>query len=230
MDRLDKERPDLADKVASGEIKPTQAIREMKKDEVVKKIAALPEGKYRVIYADPPWSYNDTREGLGAGDDAQGGVDWASTAAQNHYPTMPLSDICALDVKSLAADDCVLLMWGTFPLLSDGLEVIKAWGFKYKTAFVWDKIRGSFGHYHKANAEILFIATNGSCTPDLSDTKESQIGRFPRTVHSRKPNEWRDLIDKLWSRGPRIELFQRKEKVPTHWHVWGAESVEKAAA
>jgi N6-adenosine-specific RNA methylase IME4 len=228
MDRLDKERPDLADKVVRGELKPTEAIRAMKKEDVVKRIAALPAGKYRVIYADPPWSYNDTREGLGSGDNAQGGVDRASSAAKNHYPTMSLSDICALDVKSLAAPDSVLLCWATSPLLPEALEVLKTWGFKYKTHFVWDKTHGSFGHYHKAEAELLLVATRGACTPDV-DIKESQIQRFPRSGHSRKPSEFRDLIDRIWSKGPRIELFQRKDAVPSHWSVWGAESVEVAA-
>jgi N6-adenosine-specific RNA methylase IME4 len=217
MDRLDKNRPDLADRVARGEMKPTEAMREMKKEEVVKKIAALPDGKYRVIYADPPWSYNDELAVSGY------------TAALDHYPTMPLSEICVLDVKSLAASDSALLMWGTFPLLPDALEVIKALGFKYKTAFVWDKKRGSFGHYHRTEAELLLIATRGSCTPDL-DTKENQIQRLLRTDHSRKPSEFRDMIDRMWPHGPRIELFQRKEAVPKHWHVWGAESVEMSEA
>lgn len=213
--------PELAAKVAAGEVKPTAAHRQLKKQQVAEKVSALPEGKYRIIYADPPWSYNDTREGLGAGDGQS--VDRASTAAKNHYPTMTLAEIQALDVKSLAAPDAVLFMWATYPLLPEALEVVKAWGFKYKTAFVWDKQRGTFGHYHTAESELLFVCTRGACTPDV-EQKERQIQRWVRAEHSRKPDDARAMIDRLYVHGPRIELFRRGE-APEGWHVWGNEAV-----
>jgi N6-adenosine-specific RNA methylase IME4 len=223
MDRFDKERPDLADKVASGELKPTEAVRRMRKDEVVKKIAALPDGKYRVIYADPPWDYNNELDVAG----------YRRVAATEHYPAMPLSEICALDVRGLAATDSVLLLWATSPLLAQAFDVVKARGFTYKTHFVWYKGRGAFGHYHKANCELLLVATRGSCVPD-ADERADQMQNFARGRHSHKPEEWRELIDRLWPRGPRIELFQRKDAVPNHCHVWGAEAADstsmKAAA
>jgi N6-adenosine-specific RNA methylase IME4 len=210
---LRSKRPDLAAKVRSGEMKPTEAMRQMKKDEVVKKIAALPDGKYRVIYADPPWDYNNEFDVAG----------YTTVAATDHYPVMPLSKICALDVKSLAVPGSVLLLWATFPLLPQALEVVKAWGFTYKTAFVWHKSRGAFGHYHKADAELLLLATRGSwCVPDIDD-KVSQVQSFARANHSRKPDEWRELIDRLWPHGSRIELFARGH-TSIRWHVWGAES------
>lgn len=220
MDKLAKERPDLALKVQRGEMKPTEAMRQLKKDRVAQKVKELPKDKYRVIYADPPWAYNDSRSGLGAGDE-QGGVDRASTAARNHYPTMSMSEISALDVKSLAADDCVLFCWATFPLLPEQIEAVKAWGFKYKTAFVWNKGRGSFGHYHKAEAELLLVCTRGSGVPD-AETRENQIQSFSRTGHSRKPDEFRALIDRLYNHGSRIELF-RRGSAPEGWNIWGAE-------
>jgi N6-adenosine-specific RNA methylase IME4 len=100
--------------------------------------------------------------------------------------------------------------------------MVSSWGFKYKTAFVWDKESGSFGHYHNAAAELLLIATRGSCLPD-AETKADQVQQFPRIGHSRKPEEWRDLIDQLYKHGPRIELFHRGE-APENWEVWGNES------
>ena len=220
---LRRERPDLAKKVRDGEMKPTAALRRMKKDAVAGKVTKLPKGKYRVIYADPPWQYNDERSGLGAGD-STGGVDRASTAARNHYDTMAKAELCALDVKTLAAKDSVLFCWATFPLLPGCLDVVAAWGFKYKTAFVWDKGRGSFGHYHTAEAELLLVCTRGSCTPD-ADKREKQIQRHPRAEHSRKPEEFRAMIDRLYPHGPRIELF-RRGGLPKGWNAWGAE-VEK---
>lgn len=227
-EKLVKDRPDLAQKVASGEVKPAAARREMKKAEVAKKVEALPEGKYRVIYADPPWQYNDSREGLGAGSGATEGVDRASTAAKDHYPTMSMSELAALDVKSMAADDCVLFCWATAPLLPEQIELTKAWGFKYKTFFVWDKGKGSFGHYHTAEAEILLICTRGSGTPDIS-ARENQVQRWPRGAHSRKPEEARDMIDRLYPKGARVELFRRGD-APDGWVVWGNEAEQQSEA
>jgi N6-adenosine-specific RNA methylase IME4 len=77
---------------------------------------ALPEGKHRVLLVDAPWRYSDERAGL------------ATTAAEDHYPTMSVAELCALDIGALAADDSVLLCWATFPLLPDALETVKAWG------------------------------------------------------------------------------------------------------
>lgn len=197
----------------NGDVKPTEAMRLTHRDLLPKKIAALPEDKFRVIYADPPWAYNDARQ---TGDNRE------TTGVDAHYASMPLEDIKAMDVKSLAAPDSVLLMWGVFPLLPEVLEVIEAWGFKYKTAFVWDKERTNFGSYHDARAEILLIGTRGSCTPEI-DQKEKQVQSFPRTKHSAKPEEWRNLIDRLWPSGPRIELFHRGTG-PEGWTTWGGQS------
>ena len=203
-------------KVLEG-AKTREAERAVRNSEIAAKVTALPKGKYRVIYADCPGKYNDDRAGLG---------DSAFTAAADHYPPMSGSELCALDVVSLAADDSVLLYWATFPLLPDALEVVRAWGFTYKTAFVWNKERGAFGNYHKADAELLLVCTRGSCTPD-SDIKESQVQTFPRTKHSAKPEEFRALIDRLWPHGPRIELFARGE-VPPGWTAWGPELIARA--
>lgn len=194
-------------------MKPTEALRQIKKAEVAAKVLELPDDIYRVIYIDPPWQYNDARQ---TGDHRE------STGALHHYSTMPLSELKELDVGSLAAEDSVLLCWATFPLLPDALDLVKTWGFTYKTAFVWDKGHGAFGSYHDAEAELLLIATCGSCTPDI-DEKEKQIQRFQRGRHSAKPDEWRYLIDRLWPNGPRIEMFCRGAK-PDHWDTWGAEA------
>ena len=98
--------------------------------------------KYRVIYADPPWSYSDRQDtGMLGG-------------AVKHYDTMPLEDICALPVP--AADDAVLFLWVTSPMLEDSFRVINAWGFKYKSSFVWDKVAHNMGHYNIHGSKILF--------------------------------------------------------------------------
>ena len=159
---------------------------------------------YRVIYADPPWSYNDKQnvEVLGG--------------AEKHYLTMPLQDICDLPVPS--ADNAVLFIWVTSPLLEDVFKVIKSWGFKYKSSFVWDKVAHNMGHYNSVRHEFLLIATKGSCTPDVQKLYDSVVS-IERTEHSRKPKEFRDMIDTLYPYGDRLELFARE--APKGWDVWG---------
>lgn len=104
----------------------------------------------------------------------------------------------------------------------DGLRVVSAWGFQYKTAFVWAKGRGPFGNYHTASAELLIVATHGSCLPE-ADKREDQVQTVPRPGgHSVKPEEFRAMIDRLYPTGPRVELFARGG-VPEGWRGWGNE-------
>lgn len=212
MHAVERHSPELLEKVARGEVKGMQAVREVKRATLAGRVAALPADKHRVIYADPPWKYGDEREGL----------EKEGTAAAAQYPTMPTTDICALDIKSITAPDAVLFMWATFPLLEDALEVIKAWGFKYKTAIVWDKQRSNVGNYHDARAELLMIATRGSCPIEI-DTRPKQVQSIARGKHSAKPEEFRALIDQMYPTGPRIELFRRGD-MPKGWKAWGNEA------
>lgn len=205
-------------KVKAGEIKPTVALRQQKAATLSTRIAALPAGTFRVLYADPPWKYGDDRAGL----------EKADTAAAAQYPTMTTSAICELadhegrTVRQLAQPDAVLFMWATFPLLEDALQVIKAWGFDYKTAFVWDKERSNIGNYHDARAELLMIGVRGSCPIEISK-RFPQVQALPRGRHSEKPEAFRELIDTMYPTGPRVELF-RRGAAPKGWVIWGNES------
>lgn len=115
----------------------------------------FPKKKYKVIYADPPWSYADKSLNRGG--------------AARHYPTMPLIDIMNLPIQDISEDKSVLFMWSTFPKLQESLDVIKAWGFEYKTcAFVWVKenkkaksLFWGMGRWTRSNAEIVLLATRG---------------------------------------------------------------------
>lgn len=160
--------------------------------------------KYRVIYADPPWSYNDKMGAPGMG------------GAVNHYPTMPLDDICSLPVP--ASKNAVLFLWTTSPQLEDSFKVINAWGFKYKSSFVWDKVAHGMGHYNSIRHEFLLVAVKGSCVPDVQSRPDSVIS-IERTEHSRKPAAFRNLIDALYPIGDRLEMFARE--APAGWDVWG---------
>lgn len=175
------------------------------------------ENKYQIIYDDPPWSYK-VWSGKG------------KTAA-NHYDCMKKSDISNLPVKNLADKDCVLFLWVTFPCLREGLEVMKAWGFEYKTCgFVWvkknkksDSWFWGLGYWTRANAEICLIGTRGK--PKRKSKSVHQIVDSRIREHSRKPDEVRDRIVELCGNIPRIELFARQSV--DGWDCWGLEAPDE---
>ena len=214
-DKLSKERPDLAEAVRLGKIKPAEAYRQMKRDEVAGKSRDLPSGTYRVIYADPPWKYND-------GQAVKGDYGTGTGAVASHYPSMTMAELKALGIPSIAAENGVLFLWATCPLLEESLELCRAWGFKYKAQFIWDKVKHNMGHYNSVRHEILLICTKGSGTPEHVKLFDS-VQVIERTnEHSRKPEEFRSIIDTLYPSGPRIELFRRGDK-PDGWDIWGNE-------
>lgn len=202
--RAEKVEAKRAEKIAT-----TQAIAEQNK--------ALPvnERKYSVIYADPPWSFDVWS---GAGKDR---------AAENHYPTMSQAEIEALPVADMAADDCALFVWAVMPQLQEALDVIKAWGFEYKTcAFVWvkqtkdeERFATGMGYWTRANAEICLLATRGS--PARLNADVHQVVMTPRMEHSKKPAEVADRIMRLVP-GPYLEMFARSPR--DGWDVWGNQS------
>ena len=166
------------------------------------------DGIYRVIYADPPWQYNaDFMDKYGH--------------AKSHYSTMSIDELCDLPVADIRAEDCVLFMWTTSPKLEQAFQVIRAWGFKYKTSFVWDKVKHNFGYYNSVRHEFLLIAGRGRSTPDVKKLHDSVISIERSNKHSEKPEYFRELIDKLYPNGNRIELFARESV--TGWETWGAE-------
>ena len=162
--------------------------------------------KYRVIYADPPWSYDDKQniDGLGG--------------AVKHYNLMQLAEICNLPVKKLAEDNAVLFLWVTSPMLRHSFTVFASWGFEYKASFVWDKIGHNMGHYNSVRHEFLLIGTRGSCTPDNKILFDS-VQSIQKSDHSRKPEEFRNIIDTIYPIGNRLELFSRNKV--RNWDVWG---------
>ena len=167
------------------------------------------DGIYRVIYADPPWQYNaDFMDKYGH--------------AKSHYSTMSIEELCALPVADVRADDCVLFMWTTSPKLEQAFQVIKAWGFNYKTSFVWDKIKHNFGSYNSVRHEFLLVAGHGRSTPDFKELHDSVISIERSDKHSEKPEYFRELIDKLYPTGNRVELFARKKV--EGWDTWGSEA------
>ena len=158
------------------------AYREMKRRNVAE-APALPSRKYRVIYADPPWSYGNT-------------MPPGTTQPDDYYPLMRTSDICALPIRDLAEQDSVLFLWTTSPHLPEAFDVISAWGFEYKTSFVWDKVKHNMGHYNSVRQAIASMLA-GSCTPDVPKLFDS-VQTIERTEHSVKPEEFRTIIDTIY--------------------------------
>jgi len=172
------------------------------------RLANTPE-KYSVFYADPPWEYGDKLiEGYGA--------------AEHHYPSMSTQELCKLPIKNIAADNAVLFLWVTAPILEECFEVIKAWGFEYKTQFVWDKVKHNYGHYNSVRHELLLICTRGSYLPESNELFDSVITIERSDEHSEKPAEFRQMIETLYPTGKKIELFARKKA--KNWEVWGDEA------
>lgn len=177
------------------------------------------QNKYGVIYADPPWSYKDKALAGNRG-------------AECKYPVMSLEDICKLPVKELTTDDCVLFLWVTMPKLNEAFDVIKAWGFEYKTcAFTWvkqnkksDSLFWGMGSWTRANAEICLLATKGK--PKREDAGVHSVIISHIEEHSKKPTETRERIVKLLGAResvcvPKIELFARQ--AVEGWDCWGNE-------
>jgi N6-adenosine-specific RNA methylase IME4 len=174
--------------------------------------------KYDIIYADPPWAYN-SRANIKTR--FRGG-------ARSHYPVMNIKDITAMPINKLSNDSSLLFLWVTMPLLPEGLAVMSAWGFKYKTcAFTWVKTNKKsgtpffgVGYYTKSNAELCLLGTRGKVIKPQVNTV-SQIIIAPRREHSRKPAEARDKIVQMYPEQTKIELFAREST--DGWFCWGNE-------
>lgn len=168
--------------------------------------AALPRGVgYDIIYADPPWRYDNS---------------------QTPYPTMDMEELKTLPVP--AAANSLLFMWATSPMLPPALELMAAWGFEFKTvAWVWHKtnpkngqgVMGT-GFYTRQSCEVLLLGTRGSGHSKRRKRRNcDQYQALPRSAHSRKPPEFRRMIEDVFEGERRIELFARE----THegWDAWG---------
>ena len=178
----------------------------------------FPDERYSVILADPPWSYRDK-------------CNSGERGAGYKYDVMSLDDIKGLPIRTIAADDCALFMWATYPMLPEAFNVLDAWGFTYRVvAFTWvkttrhGKLAMGMGNWSRANAEPCLLATRGK--PKRVSASVHSVIMSERREHSRKPDEARDRIVQLMGDVPRIELFAR-ERVDG-WTAWGNEISEEA--
>ena len=175
------------------------------------KMIKLPNKKYKIIYADPAWTFKTwSKKGNGR---------------SPKYDLMTIEDIKKMPVNNIADKNCILFIWVTYPLLKQGLDTIEAWNFKYKTCgFSWikknkksDSLFWGLGYYTRSNNEICLLATKGS--PKRISTRVHQVVLDKVREHSRKPDCVREKIVQLCGDLPRIELFAR-QKVDG-WDCWG---------
>lgn len=170
---------------------------------------------YDVIYADPPWNYNGRLQ--------HGNVE-ANASVLDHYETVTTAELQTLSVPSICARDCLLFMWTSSPHLEQALDLMKAWGFEYKTiAFVWYKERTNPGYYTMSQCEICLVGKRkgGNIPQPRGARNVRQFLSEMRGEHSAKPAEIRRRIHEMFPEQNKIELFAR-EKVEG-WDVWGNE-------
>lgn len=205
----DEKAKEYVEKIDKGKMTTSKAYAELRREtkKAERQNIEPPAGKYRVVYADPPWNYGDKRDGR-------------TTGAEDHYPSMTIAELCDIPVNNITEDNAVLFLWVTSPLLEECFPIIKAWGFNYKTSFVWDKVKHNMGHYNSVRHELLLVCTKGSCLPDNTKLYDS-VQSIERTEHSKKPEEFRQIIEDIYTYGNKIELFARASS--PGWEVWGNE-------
>jgi N6-adenosine-specific RNA methylase IME4 len=183
----------------------------------------LPEGQFSVVLADPPWLFK-TRSAKGEG-----------KSAQRHYDCLSIADICTLPVADVAAKDCALFMWCTWPTIFHAERVANAWGFKYSgLAWEWIKRNPRTGKYAfgggygtRKNLEPCLLFRRGA--PRVMSRSERDFMYGPRREHSRKPDEQYERIERMYPGGAKLELFCREAR--PGYTAWGNQTDKfKAAA
>ena len=197
-----------------GKLSTHAAYKQTKRDEKLEKQrkneSKIPsitkmKDKFDIIYADPPWEYDFSLS--------------TSRAIESHYSTMPLEQIC--NMKIPAKDDSVLFLWVPQPKLREGLKVIEAWGFEYKTGMVWIKNQKGMGYYVRGKHELLLIAIKGKPAIPLPENRPESVIEEPRAKHSKKPEKVYELIEQMYPNGKYLELFARTKR--ERWASWGNE-------
>lgn len=182
----------------------------------------FPDKKYQIIYADPPWDYTYVGKNFDKNfKRGKYGFD-AVISAHDHYPSMSIDEIKALPVSSICEKNCLCFIWVTGPFFELGIDVLKAWDFTYVTVgFVWDKQKTMPGFYTLSQCEFVIIGKKGNIPKPRGARNIRQFFSFPRGEHSRKPDEFRDRISKMFPTLSKIELFARKTY--PGWDAWGNE-------
>jgi N6-adenosine-specific RNA methylase IME4 len=190
---------------------PSRLLKIIQRERATKSVP-MPDRRYPVLLADPPWRYE--------------GAEAANRQIENQYGTMSLDAIKALKVP--AASDAVLFLWATSPKLPEALAVMSAWGFLYRTSAVWAKDRIGMGYYFRQQHELLLVGKRGELPAPAPGNRPSSLIHAPRTEHSAKPEQVRELIEQMYPEyalgdpSDFCELFQRTPR--KGWAGWGNEA------
>ena len=175
------------------------------------RLHALPVRRYGVILADPAWRFEPHSRVTGQ-----------DRAADNHYATASLTTIKSYDVASIAAKDCALFLWATWPLLPQALEVMACWGFTFKTGLPWVKPCQASGYWFFGRTELLLLGTRGKIPCPSPGLQWQGLIEPPAREHSRKPDQTYELNKSFFPTLPKIELFARHARAG--WDRHGAEA------
>lgn len=189
-----------------------QEARALRETELGAKQFALPQKKYGVILADPEWKFEPWSDETGM-----------DRAPENHYPTSTTAVIASRDIGSIAADDSVLFLWATAPMLREALVVMSAWGFCYKSHCIWDKMICGTGYWFRNQHELLLIGTRGKPPAPAPGTQLSSVVQGAKGAHSAKPELFLTVIERQFPTLPKIELNRRGPPRPG-WDAWGNEA------
>ena len=214
--------PDMSE-ISGYQIYAPEQSRRTMHNELPEFYPDLPDEKYDIIYADPPWDYGGKMQ-FDKSSIKSENKDWKRgifiSAANFKYPTVKTKELMKIPLSKICADDCLLFMWVTSPHLAQGIQLGEAWGFEYRTvAFVWDKMNHNPGQYTLSNCELCLLFKKGKIPTPRGARNIQQLVRVPRGSHSVKPREVRDNIVKMFPSQKRIELFARQKCVG--WDVWG---------
>lgn len=208
-DKIRSGKAILVDPIRQGDKKEHRATRER---ELAANQAALPDKRYGVIYADPEWRFEVFSRETGM-----------DRAADNHYPTSETDVICARPVQDISADDCVLFLWATVPMLPDALRVMAAWGFTYKSHCIWVKNKIGTGYWFRNKHELLLVGVKGDHLPaPAMGTQFPSVIEAPLGDHSEKPDAFYELIEAYFPTLAKIELNARRTR--DGWQPWGLEA------
>ena len=169
-------------------------------------LVAVNQPKADVIYADPPWDINQK----------------GHFGASQHYELMTLDRIKAMPVANLCNEDAACFLWVTNGLLQEGLDVLKSWGFSYRSPFYWVKSQMGLGQYLRNASETLLLGVKGKMPVDFRAQPNWEF--LPRQEHSKKPEEMYAIIERLYRNRSYVELFARKRPTNKGWRIWGLEA------
>jgi N6-adenosine-specific RNA methylase IME4 len=236
MERTGKSRRELGYRVQFAESYPTEdelctavhsfaswtdlreSLKQSANDGPVTTTATVPEGQFGTIVADPPWSYSNTS---------------TRGAAEDHYGTMTIEELCDLDIaRDKAAEQSHLYLWSTAGHLPEAFRVMEAWDFEYKTYLVWVKPQMGMGNYFRVSTELVLFGVRGGLRTSERDIMNYFQAR--RGKHSTKPLVFQDIVAKT-SPGPYLEMFTRCyadqmitgctcSKCRLGWETWGDQS------